>query len=193
MSCIVSSCPVESVAQALWQKWQLFKQKLTLLLMCRLFTGWSLKLVKLSSTETQRDDKTEIVRVKVYDTERPPPVTRFNSSVFGRDVGNVLINCQTCTNITTTTMDTTTFSFSLTVYFCHRLCQKHGRSLLLEITIEELKSWNCQSGVIHHYCSGIKSSKSCRPKADLLGLLDQAFTGCLVFLSPTLKQQLQLQ
>ena len=66
---------------------------LTLLAMHRFLTGWSLKLVKLSSTQMKRDDMTEMVRVKVYDAERPPPVTRFSNSIFGRDVGNAPINC----------------------------------------------------------------------------------------------------
>ena len=69
--------------------------ELTLLLMCMLVTGWSPKLVKLSSMQTKRDDMTEIVRVKAYDTESPPPVTRFSNSILGRDVGSVPINCRT--------------------------------------------------------------------------------------------------
>ena len=86
--------------------------------MCTLFTGWSPKFVKFSSTETECGDETEIVRVKVYDAERPPPVTRFNSSILGLNVGNVPINCQTRTNIVTMTTATIAFGGGVTDTLC---------------------------------------------------------------------------
>ena len=96
--------------------------------MCRLFTGWSLKFVKFSSTEMERGDETEIVRVKVYETERPPPVTRFNSSILGLDVGNVPINCQTQPNIVTLTTATVIIIIITTMFMVLSSWHSHCES-----------------------------------------------------------------
>jgi hypothetical protein len=45
-------------------------------------TGLSLLFVKVSSTEMKRGEKIGIVRVKLYETDSPPPVTLFSNSNF---------------------------------------------------------------------------------------------------------------